>query len=82
MHPRKVGISLLEAFILKFANNTNGLQKIATNEVWNKMQQGNDLLSQWTVEWGQAFNVAKYKCMQAGTIPHLSIICYEKNCKY
>jgi hypothetical protein len=65
MHPRKVGISLLEAFILKFANDTKGLQKIATNEVWNKMQQGYDLLSQCTVEWRQAFNVAKYKVHNA-----------------
>ncbi len=48
--------------ILKFADDTKGLQELADKEDWKKLQGALDGLVEWARIWGMEFNIknAKY----------------------
>ena len=52
--------------LLKFADDTKGLQEISSLEDKQKLQNTLDSLGKWAEEWGMQFNVAKCKIMHVG----------------
>ncbi len=61
-----IELSDLGTFIVKFADDTKGLQEITSDEDRAKMQRALDILSEWADTWGMEFNVEKCKVMQVG----------------
>ena len=59
--------------VLKFADDTKGLQEVKGTEDRDKLQRTLDRLSEWAADWGLAFNVAKCKIMHIGK----NNSCYE-----
>jgi hypothetical protein len=51
----------LNTFLIKFADDTKGMQEIMSDEDRAKMQKALDLLSKWASDWGMMFNVDKCK---------------------
>jgi hypothetical protein len=62
----EIELTELGTFIVKFADDTKGLQVIQNEEDRNRMQRALDLLSKWADEWGMEFNVEKCKVMHVG----------------
>ena len=52
--------------LIKFADDTKGLQEISGEEDRVKLQQTLDKLVEWAREWGMQFNIAKCKIMHVG----------------
>ena len=52
--------------IIKFADDTKGLQEINGEEDKNKLQLTLDRLMEWAADWGMMFNTAKCKIMHVG----------------
>ncbi len=61
-----VEITELGTFIVKFADDTKGLQEIQNEEDREKLQKALDLLVAWADRWGMQFNGEKCKVMQVG----------------
>jgi hypothetical protein len=61
-----IELSDLGTFIVKFADDTKGLQEITSDEDRAKMQRALDILSEWADIWGMEFNVEKCKVMHVG----------------
>ncbi len=63
----KVELEALTSSKTKFADNTKGIQEIASDEDREKMQRSMQralaLFSKWAFGWGMMFNVAKPKVM-------------------
>jgi hypothetical protein len=62
----EVEITELGTFIVKFADDTKGLQEIQNEEDREKLQKALDLLVAWADRWGMQFNVEKCKVMHVG----------------
>ena len=63
--------------LLKFANDTKGLQEMEINgeEDRTKLQTTLDRLVKWAEDWGMKFNVDKCKIMHVGrNNPDMSIL--------
>lgn len=54
------------SLLLKFADDTKGMQEIAGPEDRDKLQAALDGLCEWADTWGMAFNVKKCKIMHVG----------------
>ena len=52
--------------LIKFADDTKGLQEILGTEDRDKLQQTLDKLVEWARRWGMEFNVPKCKIMHVG----------------
>ena len=52
--------------IMKFADDTKGLQEINGVEDKNKLQEALDRLTEWAEDWGMKFNIEKCKIMHVG----------------
>ena len=52
--------------LVKFADDTKGLQEISSPEDREKLQNTLDSLGKWAEDWGMQFNVAKCKIMHVG----------------
>ena len=59
--------AVLIDLLLKFADDTKGMQQIKVPEDRAKLQQTLDKLVEWAARWGMSFNVAKCKIMHVGT---------------
>ncbi len=62
----EVEITELGTFIVKFADDTKGLQEIESEEDRDRIQKALDMLVRWADEWGMVFNVEKCKVMHVG----------------
>jgi hypothetical protein len=60
----------LESFLTKFADDTKLGREVSTDEDIRKLQRALDILCQWAVDWGMAFNVKKCKVMHIGRKNH------------
>ena len=52
--------------LLKFADDTKGLQEIRGEDDRNKLQLALDRLAEWAEDWGMKFNIEKCKIMHVG----------------
>ena len=52
--------------LIKFAEDTKGLQEVNGEEDRVKLQTTLDSLTKWAEEWGMKFNVEKCKIMHVG----------------
>ena len=52
--------------LLKFADDTKGMNKISSEEDRDRLQQTLDNLTKWSVDWEMQFNVGKCKIMHIG----------------
>ena len=52
--------------LLKFADDTKGLQEICGEDDRNKLQLALDRLAEWAEDWGMKFNIEKCKIMHVG----------------
>ena len=52
--------------LIKFADDTKGLQEINSEEDRAKLQEALDNMVRWAREWGMEFNTAKCKIMNVG----------------
>ena len=52
--------------ILKFADDTKGLQELGEGDEWKNLQDALDGLVEWAKIWGMEFNVKKCKILHVG----------------
>jgi len=60
---------ILIDMIIKFADDTKGLQEITCEADRDKLQSTLDRLVEWAKQWGMQFNVEKCKIMHIGNNP-------------
>ena len=68
--------------LMKFADDTKGLQEIGGEDDRIKLQTTLDRLVEWAEEWGMKFNIEKCKIMHVGknkTTHNLTTIWLEQN---